>query len=67
MAEDRKTLAIMLGAAAGVTVVSVAVLLYMRSHAEQPIKDVQHAISSAYDKLKEIEDIATSKLGDQPA
>lgn len=62
MAQENKTLAMVLGAAAGVTVVTVAVLWYMRSHAEHPIRDVQDAISMAYDKLKEMEDIATSRL-----
>lgn len=50
----------MLGAAAGVTAVSLAVAWYIKSHSEtQPIKDVQDAISQAYDKIKEIENIAT--------
>ncbi len=52
----------MLGAAAGVTLVSAAIVWYMKAHSEQPIKDVQDAISRAYDKIKELENIATAKL-----
>ena len=66
MAQDKKTVTVMLGAAAGVTMVTVAVLWYMKAHSEQPIKDVQDAIGRAYDKLKELENIATSRLGEQP-
>ncbi|MEN6520216.1 MAG: hypothetical protein ABFD46_03565 [Armatimonadota bacterium] len=60
MAKGNKTWAVVLGAAAGVTAVSLAVAWYIKSHSEtQPIKDVQDAISQAYDKIKEIENIAT--------
>lgn len=63
MAQDRKTLAIMLGAAAGVTVVSLAVVWYMKAHADaHPVQDVHEAISRAYDKIREIESIATSRI-----
>ncbi len=60
MSDNKKTWAMLLGAAAGVTAVSLAVAWYLKSHSEaQPIKDVQDAISRAYDKIKEIEQIAT--------
>lgn len=63
MADDKKTLAVFLGAAAGVTAVSLAIIWYVKSHAEaQPIRDVQDAISRAYDKIREIEAIATTRL-----
>jgi hypothetical protein len=53
----------LLGAAAGVAAVSLAIAWYVRSHAEaQPIRDVQEAISRAYDKIKEIEQIASLRL-----
>lgn len=60
MAKGNKTWAVVLGTAAGVTAVSLAVAWYLKSHGEaQPIRDVQDAISQAYDKIKEIEQIAT--------
>lgn len=62
MSNGKKTWAVMLGAAAGVTAVSLAVAWYLKSHSEsQPIRDVQDAISQAYDKIKEIEHIATMR------
>jgi CDP-diglyceride synthetase len=60
--DHKKTWAIALGAAAGVTAVSFAVMWYVKSHSEEPIKDVQDAIGKAYDKIKEIEQIATTRL-----
>ena len=63
MADHKKNWAILLGAAAGVAAVSLAIAWYVRSHAEvQPIRDVQEAISRAYDKIKEIEQIASLRL-----
>ena len=63
VANHKKTWAVALGAAAGVAAVSIAVMWYVRSHANaQPIKDVQKAISRAYDKIREIEQIATTRL-----
>ena len=61
---DKKTWAVAMGAAAGVAAVTLAVWWYVKSHAEahQPIKDVQDAISRAYDKIREIEEIATLKF-----
>lgn len=66
MADDKKTWAVLLGAAAGVTAVSLAIMWYVKSHAEsQPIRDVQDAITKAYDKIKEIEQIATMRLAEE--
>ena len=65
MADHNKTCAwaVLLGAAAGITAVSLAVVWYVKSHSEaQPIRDVQDAISRAYDKIKEIEQIANVRL-----
>lgn len=65
LSEHNKTCnwAVVLGAAAGVTAVSLAVAWYVKSHSEtQPIRDVQDAIGRAYDKIKEIEQIATVRL-----
>ena len=60
MADDRKTWAVILGTAAGVAAVTAAIVWYAKTHSENhPIKDVQEAISRAYDKIKEIEQIAT--------
>jgi CDP-diglyceride synthetase len=60
---NNKTWAVLLGAAAGVTAVSLVAAWYIKNHAEdQPIKDVQDAISRAYDKIKEIEQIATLRV-----
>lgn len=63
MADNKRNWAVLLGAAAGVAAVSLAIAWYVRSHAEaQPIRDVQEAISRAYDKIKEIEQIASLRL-----
>lgn len=62
MANHKKTWAVVLGAAAGVTAVSLAAIWYVKSHSEEPIRDVQDAIKKAYDKIKEIEQIATTRL-----
>ena len=59
MSDHKNTWAVLLGTAAGVTAASLAVAWYVKSHSEaQPIRDVQEAISKAYDKIKEIEQIA---------
>ncbi|MDO8682251.1 MAG: hypothetical protein Q7N50_02045 [Armatimonadota bacterium] len=54
---NRKTWAIILGTTAGVTLVSVAVTWYMKTHsAAGPIvKDVQGMISDAYEKIQNLE------------
>jgi len=63
VSNEKKTWAVLLGAAAGVTAVSLAVAWYVKSQAgSQPIRDVQDAISRAYDKIKEIEQIATLRI-----
>lgn len=63
MADHKKTWAVVVGTAAGVTAVSLAVMWYMKNHSEsQPVRDVQDAIGRAYDKIKEIEQIATARI-----
>jgi len=63
VANQKKTWAVVLGTAAGAAAVSIAVMWYVRSHsAGQPIRDVQEAISRAYEKIREIEQIATMRL-----
>lgn len=62
MANQKKTWAIVLGTAAGVAAVSLAVMWYIKSRADEPIRDVQEAVRRAYDKIKEIERIATMRL-----
>jgi len=60
VSKGNKTWAVLLGAAAGVTAVSLTIAWYLKSHSEaQPIRDVQEAISQAYEKIKDIEHIAT--------
>jgi putative Ca2+/H+ antiporter (TMEM165/GDT1 family) len=60
VSNNKKTWAVLLGAAAGVTTVSLVAAWYIKTHSEsQPIRDVQDAIGRAYDKIKEIEQIAT--------
>lgn len=61
MTDDRKTWAVVLGTVAGVTAVALAVTWYVRSRTEEPIRDVQDAIGRAFDKVKEIERIATMR------
>ncbi len=61
MSDNKNSWAVLLGAAAGVTAVSIGVAWYLKSRSEgttQPIRDVQDAIGRAYDKIKEIEQIA---------
>jgi hypothetical protein len=65
VANQKKTLAAVFGAAAGVAAVTIAITWYVKSHSEEPIKDVQDAIKKAYEKIKEIEKIATTRLTPQ--
>ncbi|MBI2842564.1 MAG: hypothetical protein HYX78_04115 [Armatimonadetes bacterium] len=63
MADQKRIWAVAIGAAAGATAVSFGIWWYVRSRAEsQPIKDAQQAITRAYEKIKEIENIATMRF-----
>jgi len=51
-----RSLAFIVGAALGVTVVGIAAIMYARSRAEEgPIRSVEEALGEARDKIREIE------------
>jgi len=53
--DSKKTLAAVIGTITGVALVSAAVWLYVKSQEEEPVKNVQDAISQAFEKVREIE------------
>jgi thioredoxin reductase len=55
---DKKTLAIILGSAAGLAAAVYAATWYMKSHSSDDVKTVQDKIQWAQQKLEELEQVA---------
>ena len=66
--ENRKTWAIILGATAGVAMVSLAATWYVKTHRGEPIiKDVGSMISAAHSKIQDLEQALVQwHSGEQP-
>ena len=67
---NRKAWAIVLGATAGVAMVSLAVTWYVKTHREgdPAMRDVQGMITDAYDKIRSLEKSLTNWHGlEEPA
>jgi len=55
---DRKTWAIVLGAAAGVTIAVTAITWYAQSHEHPELRTVQDKIQWAHERLEQLENVA---------
>lgn len=55
---DKKTLAIILGSAAGLAAAVYAAAWYVKSHSSDDVKTVQDKIQWAQQKLEELEQVA---------